>query len=114
VVSPWSLTSTSDSATSCPSSMEVKEFYYDDDVVDAADWNSLMLTGSDQMSPRDSYVTCESSADGYVTTRHVRPATASQDAAINTRGDTADGGAGWSGLADKTLTAAPGRCCRTV
>ena len=33
-MSPWS----SNSASSCPSSVEIKEFFYDDDLIDTADW----------------------------------------------------------------------------
>jgi len=95
-VSPWSSTSTSDSAASCQSSIEIKEFYYDDDVMDVADWTTLTLTGNGHMT-RD-----------YVTARHARP-DSSQDAVVNTGSDTAAGsGAGFTGSADKTLTA--GRC----
>ena len=33
-ISPWS----SNSASSCQSSVEIKEFFYDDDLIDTADW----------------------------------------------------------------------------
>jgi len=37
----WSSASASDSSASGRSSIEVREFYYDDDVVDVADWMTL-------------------------------------------------------------------------
>ena len=90
-VSPWSSTSTSDG--SHQSSIEVKEFYYDDEVVDVADWTTLTLCGDGLVTRRE---------DGYVMTRHhVKPdRTTTQDAAVGT-----GNGALMSSSADKTLTA---------
>ena len=82
-VSPWSSTSASDS---CQSSIEVKEFYCDDDIVDVSDWTY-----------GNGLVTCRQ--DGYIVARHAR-ITGSQDAAVDTAADAVS-----SRSADKTLTA---------
>lgn len=81
----------------------MREFYYDDDVVDVADWMTLTRGGSDLMTHQQ---------DGYVTACHVRSASATSQAdatadsgdAVSATADS-DSGALQSGSADRTITA---------
>ena len=98
-MSPWSSASNSTSGSG-QSSIELNEFYHDDDVMDVADWTKLTLTGDGLVMRRQ---------DGFVTTHHVRSARTTQDAAVDTGDCTGgDGVAVLSQSADKTLTT--GRC----